>query len=183
MTGNIVARRYAHALFALGQKAGGDALTAYGKDLVGLAELLEAAPEILRILRNPIFSIEEKKAVLAKIFEKLGPTEMVRNFCNLLADKNRLGYLPDINAVYGELLDVEQGVVRGELITAIELGKAKQDALKDQLAGQTGKKLVLAFGTDKSILGGVVLKVGDMIMDASLRAQLGMMQENIKRGD
>ncbi len=183
MTGNIVARRYAHALFALGQEKGGDALATYGKDLAGVSELLEGAPELKRIFGNPIFSIDEKKAVLAKLFETTGPSDMVQNFCNLLADKERLGYLTDINAVFSELLDAEQGVMRGQLITAIELDKAKQDSLKEALEKQAGKKLVLSFDSDASILGGIVLKVGDMIMDASLRAQLGMLQENIKRGD
>lgn len=183
MTGNIVARRYAKALFAIGQKNGADALDAYGMNLAQLAELLDAAPELLRIFRNPIFSVEEKKKVLEKLFGKVKPESIVVNFCYLLADKERLGVLPDIAAVYGELLDAEQGVVRGELITAIKLNKDKQKDLKNSLEKKAGKKLVLDFATDKDILGGVVLKVGDMVLDASLRAQIGMLQENIKRGE
>jgi len=183
LTGNIVARRYAKALFAIGQKNGADALDAYGMNLAQLAELLDAAPELLRIFRNPIFSVEEKKKVLEKLFGKVKPESIVVNFCYLLADKERLGVLPDIAAVYGELLDAEQGVVRGELITAIKLNKDKQKDLKNSLEKKAGKKLVLDFATDKDILGGVVLKVGDMVLDASLRAQIGMLQENIKRGE
>lgn len=183
MTGNIVARRYAKALFAIGQEKGADALGTFGKDLTALAEMLDQAPELLRIFRNPIFTVEEKKKVLEKLFATLKPGDVVRNFCFLLADKERLAALPDIIDVYNELLDVEQGVVRGELVTAIELDSNKQAAVKDELEKKSGKKLVLDFDTDQSILGGVVLKVGDMIMDASLRAQLGMLQENIKRGE
>lgn len=183
MTGNIVARRYAKALFSIGQEKGADALDAYGKDLSGLAEILDQAPELLRIFRNPIISVDEKKQVLEKLFAKLKPSDVVKNFCLLLADKERLSALPDIIAVYSELLDIEQGVVRGELVTAIKLDSKKQTAVKKELEKKSGKKLVLDFEADKSILGGVVLKVGDMIMDASLRAQLGMLQENIKRGE
>lgn len=183
MTGNIVARRYAKALFAIGQEKGADALAAYGRNLAELAEVLEKAPELLRIFRNPIFTVEEKKKILKSLFAKVKPEKMVQDFCFLLADKERLGYLLDICAVYGELLDVEQGVVRGELVTAIKLTKEKQKNFKKSLEKQAGKELVLDFTTDSSILGGVVLKVGDMIMDASLRAQIGMLQENIKRGE
>ncbi len=61
--------------------------------------------------------------------------------------------------------------------------RPKQKDLKAKLEKQTGRKLVLDFSTDKSILGGVVLKVGDNIMDASLRAQLEILKENIKRGE
>lgn len=183
MTGNIVARRYARALFAIGQAKGADAMEAYGKNLAQLAELLEKEPELLRIFRNPIFSVEEKKSVLEKLFGKFKPEKMVADFCYLLADKERLGVLPDIAAVYGEFLDAEQGVVRGELITAVKLNKDKQKDLLKSLEKKAGKKLVLDFAMDKDILGGVVLKVGDMVLDASLRAQIGMLQENIKRGE
>ncbi len=183
MTGNIVARRYARALFAIGRDKGDEALNAFGRDLAGIAELLEGAPELLRIFRNPIFSVEEKKMILEKLMAKIKPQDLTKNFLFLLADKERLGALPEIAFVFGELLDAEQGIVRGEVVTAIDLNKTKQKALKDQLEKQSGKKLVLEFSKDKQILGGLVLKVGDMIMDASLRAQLGMLQENIKRGE
>ena len=68
-------------------------------------------------------------------------------------------------------------------MTAIELANAKRDKVKAQLEAQAGRKLELGFSVDKNILGGVVLKVGDRILDASLRAQLGILKDNIKRGE
>lgn len=183
MTGNVVARRYARALFAIGKEEGPKALDTYGKDLAQLAESLAKAPQLLRMFRNPIFSVEEKKGVLDKLVAKLEINNVVANFCRLLAEKERLGMLPDIEAVFSTLLDAEQGVVRGELVTAVKLAAAKQKDLKAKLEKQTGRKLVLDFSVDKSIIGGVMLKVGDNIMDASLRAQLEILKENIKRGE
>lgn len=183
MTGNIVARRYSRALFAIGAKSGLEELTAYGDDLAALAEALEGAPELLRLFRNPLFSVEEKRKVMDSLLEKMQPSQMVRNFCALLADKGRLDHLPEISAYYGILLDAEKGVVRGELVTAIDLAEAKQDALKEKLEAQTGRKLSLTFSTDPAILGGVKLKVGDRVLDASLRAQLVGLKDNIKRGE
>lgn len=183
MTGNIVARRYARALYAIGKEKGLGELETYGSDLKKLAEILVASPELVRVLRNPIFSVEEKKAVLGKVLATIAPSGMVANFCNLLADKERLGSLLDIEAFYSSLLDAEKGVVRGEMVTAIGLETVKQDAIKTALEKQSGKKLVLDFATDASILGGVVLKIGDKTLDASLRAQLDILKENIKRGE
>lgn len=183
MTGNIVARRYAKALFAMGKKKGLSELEAYGKDLADLAAVLGDSPELLRVFRNPIFSVEEKRKVVDAMLKKVDPNPIVRNFCYLLADKGRLDQLIDIEFVYSLLLDAEKGVIRGELLTAVELDSAKQKSVQAQLEAQSKRKLVLDFSVDPAILGGVVLKVGERVMDASLRAQLEIMKENIKRGE
>lgn len=183
MKADIVARRYARALFSIGKGQGDAEMKAYGKDLANIARTLAEAPELLKVFKNPIFSIAEKKAVVEKILAKLDPTTTTKNFCFLLADKGRLSSLPEIEAYYGVLLDEANGVVRGELVTAIELGDAKQEGIKKQLAAQLGKELILDFSADAGILGGAVLKVGDKILDASLKAQLNAMKEQIKRGE
>jgi len=183
LTADLVARRYARALFAIGQSRGNAELEAYGKDLAAFTQVLEGNPELLKLFRNPIFSIEEKKAITGRIMQTLNPCPTIKNFCFLLADKKRLAWLPEIEAYYAVLLDQAKGVVRGELVTAMELSDARQDAVKKQLAAQLGKELVLDFSADAGILGGVVLKVGDKILDASLRAQLNAMKEQIKRGE
>ncbi|MFW5722019.1 MAG: ATP synthase F1 subunit delta [Desulfohalobiaceae bacterium] len=183
MTEKIIARRYARALFAIGKEKGDAELTAYGKDLASMAEALESSPELLKIFKNPIFKDAVKKGILAKLVEALKLSDMVKNFCFLLADKDRLAYLPDIETYFRALLDADQGVVRGELVTAIELAKADQDKIKSALEQQASQKLVLDYAVDRDILGGLVLKVGDKMYDASLRAQLQILKENIKRGE
>lgn len=183
MRANIVARRYARALFSIAQGQGDAERDAYGKDLAALAEVLAETPELLKVFGNPLFSADEKKAIVEKILGNLNTTPVVKNFCFLLADKERLSALPEIEAFYSTLLDEAKGVVRGELVTAVELADAKQDEVKKQLADQLGRELILDFGTDADILGGVMLKVGDKIFDASLRAQLNSMKEQIKRGE
>jgi F-type H+-transporting ATPase subunit delta len=183
LTANIVARRYARALFSIAQGQGDDAMDAYGKDLANIAQTLAENPELVKVFANPLFNVEEKKAIVDKILAKLDPTNTTKNFCFLLADKDRLSALPEIEAYYGVLLDEAKGIVRGELVTAIELGDAKQEEVKKQLADQLGKELILDFSADGDILGGVVLKVGDKILDASLKAQLNAMKEQIKRGE
>lgn len=183
MSGNIVARRYAKALFTVGQKQGAAELETYGKQLAELAGALAESPEAVRFFRNPVFSVEEKKAVLVQITEKLGLTKLLCNFVNLLADKSRLVSLPEIAADFGAMLDEQNGIVAGKLVTAVALSDARKVELKERLEKQTGKKLVLDFDTNTEILGGVVLQIGDSVLDASLRAQLNILKETIKRGE
>ncbi|MEF2144633.1 MAG: F0F1 ATP synthase subunit delta [Desulfovibrionaceae bacterium] len=183
MTGNVVARRYAKALFAVGLKSGDKDLEAYGKELSAVAGVLNESPEALALFRNPAFSAEEKKAVLKKFAEKLSVGQMVRNFFDILAENGRVEVLPAIAVDYKSMLDDAQGVVAGSLVTAFDLSDERRKELAEKLEKQTGKKLVLDYATDADILGGVVLKVGDKVLDASLRAQLEILKEQIKRGE
>jgi F-type H+-transporting ATPase subunit delta len=79
-------------------------------------------------------------------------------------------------------LDEVQGIVRGDLVTAIELTDPLKKKIKEELEKQSGQKIVLEYGVDPDILGGLKLKVGDKVLDASIRAQLDILKENIKRG-
>lgn len=183
MTGNIVARRYARALFALGKKSGLPELESYAESLGALRSALAGSPDLVRVFKNPIFTHEEKKKVIGKIAAKLKLKGAILNFCRLLADKDRLRELEGICDTFNQLLDAEKGVVRGQLLTAIPLDGEKQAAVVKQLEEKAKRTLVLEFGVSPEILGGVVLKVGDQVMDASLRAQLSILKDTIKRGE
>ena len=178
----VVARRYANALFSLSEKEGKKALGERGACLASLDEMLVAAPELDRTLKSPVINVEEKKALLNTLLGKVKADKIVRNFCFLLADKERLAFLRDITACYGRLLDAARGVVRGECVTAVPLSKEKQSKLKEELQKKAGADIELTFAVDKDILGGMVLKIGDRVLDASLRAQLGILRETFKRG-
>lgn len=141
------------------------------------------SPDLARVFRNPIFSPEEKKQVVAQVAAKLKIEGSFLNFCLLLAEKDRLRELDRIATAFDQLLDAEKGVIRGELLTAVKLDAAKQAAVVKQLEKKANHTLVLSFGVSPEILGGVVLKVGDQVMDASLRAQLSILKDTIKRGE
>jgi F-type H+-transporting ATPase subunit delta len=181
LTGNIVARRYARAFFSLGVKE--KAADLFGKDLEGIAGAMDASPELLKLFKSPSFNTQEKKAVLKDVVAKLKMAPISVNFLSVLADKGRLDCLPDIQKTYSELLDETSGVVRGKLTTAMELPVSRQGDIKARLEKKSGKQLVLDFGVDPAILGGMVLRVGDKVLDASLRAQLQLLKEQIKRGE
>jgi F-type H+-transporting ATPase subunit delta len=182
LTDTVVARRYANAIFAIGSKDGVEARDRYGSALSGLGEMLVASPPLAATLKSPVITAEEKKGVLGKLLDRLKADATVRNFCFLLADKERLGFLGEIAGMYGDLLDEAKGVIRGRLTTAVDLSKEKRAELKAKLEEKAGSVIELTFATDKDILGGMVLKIGDRVLDASLRAQLGILRETFKRG-
>lgn len=182
MTGNnIVARRYARAFFALGEQT--KAADTFGKDLAGLQDAFKESPGLLKLFSSPSFNVQEKKAVLKDVVAKLELAPLTANFLFLLAEKDRLGYLPGIQSTYAAFLDEAQGVVRGKMTTAIALADTRQKDITSTLEKKSGKKLVLSYDVDPAILGGIVLKVGDKVLDASLRAQLHVLKEQIKRGE
>ena len=191
MIGNVVSRRYAAALFSLGKEAGMAELERYGASLSALGEAVEKTPKLAEAFRNPVLSSEEKKKVVLALLDVAGvgakpagdeePVE--KRFCALLADKGRLDLLPAIAADFGVMLDEASGISRGVVTTAVELDEEYMDKIKSKLESQTGRKLVLEFVIDPAIIGGIVLRVGDSVYDASLRAQLDNLRESIKRGE
>lgn len=183
MSVDIIARRYAEALLSLGKKGGDAEIDRYADELAAITNLEKQSPELTMFLKNPAFSSAEKRSVLTPILEELGVSPMVRNFCMLLAEKERLNALPQITQAYSDLRDAANGIIRGQLLTAIELTPEKKKAVSSQLEQQSQKKIALTYAVDRNILGGVVLKVGDMVLDASLKAQLNILKETIKRGE
>ena len=177
MNGDIVAQRYAKALFALGQQEGMAKLEQYGENLSALEGVLEDSPELVRLFHIPVISVAEKQKVLSQVLDKLDVDPMIKNFCSLLAEKERLPLFEEIAEAFGKLLDEAWGVVRGKLLTAVSLSKEQQAGILARL------EIALKFEVDPSILGGVVLQVGDNVLDASLRAQLAILRDIIKRGE
>lgn len=182
MTNTLVARRYADALFALGRKQGKASLSGYGSSLDELARLCQEEPRFGHLLKSPVISVEEKKAVLTAVLDRLEADRILRNFCSLLADKDRLGEIPGIADWYNMLLDNENGVLRGRVITAIALSPERRESLKKSLEEKAGQQMELQFEIDPEILGGLVLAIGDRVLDTSLRAQLGALGDIMKRG-
>ena len=89
----------------------------------------------------------------------------------------------DIELKKVELLDEKKGVIRGRVTTAIPLSPGDEEMIRSSLAEQSGGDIKLEFAVDASILGGMVLHMGDRVLDASLRAQLGILRETFKRGE
>ncbi len=100
MKQEIIAKRYSRALFAIGQEEGPEALRKYGAELGAFCDLVESEPILLRIFKNPVIRVEDKKVLIGKILDKIGASKVVKNFFMLLAEKKTSSLYPR----YKELL-------------------------------------------------------------------------------
>jgi len=175
--GGSVARRYARALFGIGVDAG--KFEALGDELGDLATLWNQSDELRDALENPVFKPEQKRAVLQNILPRIAPTPEVQRFVLLLLDRRRIVLLPAIARAYRDLTDAQLGRVRAEVTSAQELNAATLDRVRRSLEQRTGKKVVINSTVDPELIGGVVARVGDLVLDGSVRTQLADLRDRL----
>jgi len=173
----ILARRYAKALFSLGKEDGKN--EGYSEALNAIAELY-ADESIANALVNPLYPLEARQKVMAKIAEAAGADTILTNFLNLLVEKKRAGILPDIAHEMQVMVDEAQNISHASVISAIELDEGLKEKIQQTLEKITGNKVILEASVDPSIIGGIIAKVGDLVLDGSIKTQLNGLKESIK---
>lgn len=181
MTNSIVAKRYAKALLELGRDDGN--FEKYGQELTAMVGLLDESPELEQVLSNPGFELDDRKAVLAKILDKASPSPMVANFYKLLMDRNRIGELRGIESVYSKLLDDARGITRAEITSASALKDEEIQKLKDSLKSVAGREVQIEVNEDPSLIGGLKARIGDLVLDGSVKTQLDSLKDSLRRGE
>ncbi len=181
MTSLIVAKRYARALLEIGREDG--KYEEYGRELKEFASLLGQAPELESVLVNPAFAFDGRKNLLGALLAKTGLSPMVNNFFRLLMDRGRIGAARDINTVYEHLLDEVKGVTRAEVYSAAPLRDADVEKLTAILKKVAGRDVSLKVNEDPSLIGGVVARIGDLVLDGSVKTQLAGLKVSLQRGD
>ena len=181
MRQTILARRYAKALFSLGKEQ--DKYESYNEALAAIASLYEESPEVGDSLTNPLYPLEARQKVMAKIAEAAQADTTLTAFLNLLVEKQRADVLPDIADEMQVMVDAAQNISHGLVISAIELDSSLQEKIQDTLEKITGNKVILESEVDPSIIGGIIAKVGDIVFDGSIKTQLNGLKESIKGRD
>ncbi|HEY9673547.1 MAG TPA: ATP synthase F1 subunit delta [Waterburya sp.] len=161
---------YAEALMSLAQA--NNLVDRIGEDVAGLLNLLRESPELQQFLGSPIVKAEDKKAVLGRIGgEQFHP--YTKNFLNLLVDRRRILFIEGICQQYQALLRKLNQTVLAEVTSAVELSENQQQAVREKAIAMTGAhQIELDTKIDPDLIGGVVIKVGSQLIDASLRGQL-----------
>ena len=175
-----VSKRYAKALMGLGQEDG--RLQEYGKDLREFTDFCMQNKEFRGVISNLVFSLEDRKKILGMVLEKSGFTGTVKNFLNLLMDKNRIGAVEEITTYYASLTDQVSNIARAEIVTPRPLKKEALNKLEKVLGDITSKTVHVQIREDKSLIGGIIVKIGDLVLDGSIKAQLEGLKESLKRG-
>lgn len=170
MIGSTIAKRYARAFFEIAEEE--KQLERYFQELNGFSSIIEGNKDLKEFLANPIFDQMEKKSVVESILNKTDISGMTANFLKLLADKQRIVILKDVVESYRELMDEALKTVRVSVKTAFPLAPDLVGKLQDGLAKQTGKQVHMTVMEDQSLLGGIVVRVGDTLYDNSIKTQL-----------
>jgi F-type H+-transporting ATPase subunit delta len=172
-----VSRRYARALFSIGVDRAnfellGEELEAFGALWAGSAELRQA-------LENPVFKPSEKRAVLQGLLPRVTPTADVQRFLLPLLERRRISAVPNIARAYREMADLHTGRVRAHVTSAQPLGPAEVERVRQSLERRTGKKVILEATVDPALIGGLIARVGDLVLDGSVRTQLGSLRDKL----
>ncbi|MCK5319022.1 MAG: F0F1 ATP synthase subunit delta [Anaerolineales bacterium] len=178
MKNEILAKRYAKALFVVGTEE--NALDDYTETLQAFADLYVSTPEVVDGLTNRVYPADVRQKVMTEIVKSAGVSNIMANFLNLLAEKNRANVLPEIAASFQAMVDEERNICQGTIVSAKELQPAMQEKAKETLEKITGKQVVLKTEIDESIIGGIIAKVGDLVLDGSIKTQLEGLKESIK---
>jgi F-type H+-transporting ATPase subunit delta len=170
------ARRYAQAVFDLAKEAG--SLDEWLADLKTLNSLF-GDEKTVNMLEDPKLTRDAQYKIVDDLVAKVQVDPLVGNFIKLLVQRGRLASLPRIVEIFGEMYNREKGIVIADVITAIPLDDAHRKEVADRLARITGKTIELRLHTDPSILGGIVTRIGDELIDASVASQLAQLAERL----
>lgn len=174
MREETVARRYAAAFFQQAHAKG--KLTEAAGDLKGIAETLVASPPLAQLINHPLVTEARKRAALTQAFEgRAEPITMA--FLNLLVDKQRIDLLVEIQEELGRLVRAEKGIVLATAASAVPLTAAQKRALEKALEKKTGKAIELTVRVDPALMGGVLVRIGDTVLDGTVRGQLERLRE------
>ena len=180
MSNSRLSKRYAKALFNLGQE--NNSFDLYGQELEVFTNFCRQNSEFGNAISNPIFAVEDRKQILQNVLSQSGFSDLVKNFLNLLLDKNRIGVIETITEHYTRLTDEASNIAHAEIITAKPLKEKTLEKVVKSLEGLTSKKIKSDVREAPELIGGIVVKIGDLVLDGSIKAQLEGLKESFKRG-
>lgn len=176
MRDTTIARNYAEALLALARKA--DDLPAWGRMIDDVASAMERDERLRRFLEAPQISADQKNAVLSKAFEDRAPRLFLRYLQRLVKNRRQM-LIPDIANEYRDLVDEVEGRVHAQVTLAKPIDDEQRAAIARQLTQTFGQPVVPQVRVNANILGGIIVRVGDRVMDGSVRRRLGILRNRM----
>ncbi|MCA8899690.1 MAG: ATP synthase F1 subunit delta [Hyphomonas sp.] len=178
MQASEAARRYASALFELAQDKGD--LAKVHKDFKAFAELAAGSEDLVRLLDSPAFAREDKVKALAGLATKAKLGGLFAKFLGTMAQNGRARDILGAQVAFEELYAKQRGVKRAVVRTAMEMTGAERQRIESILAKAVGGEVELTSEVDPSLIGGIQLRIGSQLVDASLSAKLERMNTAMK---
>lgn len=179
MSYEAVARRYAQAVFELGKETG--KLVEVSKQIGALADVFSGSDELRSVIGNPLVPEGAREAILVEIGQKLGVGDIASRTLRVLAQNRRIAALPDIARALARLVDADTKTLRATVTSAGALSDGYLGKLRAELEKATGQNVVLTVNKDPSLISGVVVQIGDRVIDGSARAKLRRFREGLQQ--
>ena len=176
MTIAAIASHYSKALFNLTRSD--EQLKNYAEALMGITQLIKDSSGFSSFLKHPFIKKEEKKNVLKSLFKDKSD-ELFLNFLFFLLDKKRINYLPQIANEYRAMADKKLERLQVGLLTALPIDNEMKEKVRQALENQYKKKVYLKDKIDPQILGGMVLSIGNRVMDGSLKTRSAELKNHL----
>ncbi|WP_099190041.1 F0F1 ATP synthase subunit delta [Tepidibacter mesophilus] len=174
----LVASRYANALFEVGVLERTTEIL--NNDLKVIVDLFNENEDFLKILKAPLISKEEKKALVEKIYGNNTSLEMM-NFLKILVDKDRIGIIDEIFTEFNTLINEKNNILEAVAITAVPMTDKDLNNLKLKLSETKGKNIILKNEVDESVIGGVLVKMGNEEIDGTIRTRLEKLKDQLSQ--
>ncbi len=180
MRDRAVAKRYAQALLTVARRRG--IVEPVAESYRDVRAIMEQTPQLEQLLRAPQIGRDRKRELLGKVFG--GRIEdVLLHFFDLLLEKDRLEFLADIQQEYQALVEREQGLARAVVTTAVPLPDDLRQELARRLEELTGKRIVMTSEVDPGVIGGVCVKLGDRVIDGTIRTNLARLRAQLAEAD
>jgi F-type H+-transporting ATPase subunit delta len=173
---NKVARQYAEAVLDIAYKANPGAADVIYKDIKLVNSAFTAEPDLGLVIGHPSVPAEEKRKILVSLFQSR-VQELTLRLVELLLDKRRIYIMPALETEFHALLNARKNIVSASLTSADKLGDNAVADIKARLTEHLGSSLELDVKVDPTLLGGVVLKLGDQVIDGSLKGKLASIEK------
>lgn len=171
-----IVRRYASALYAAASKAG--VVDQVERDLELVGQTLGSSPALWETLASPVVPPAKKRSILEDIF-KDKVHDISLSYVGLLVDKRREEAILPTEEEYVQIADEARGILDAEATTAIPLDEPQQAQLASKLSTVTGKQIRLDYKVDPTVIGGVRVRIGDRVIDGSVKGQLEALREQL----
>ncbi len=168
------ARRYAQAFLETAIEKG--ILEDAKKDMNQIGELIKSSKELRLFLKSPLVKLEQKKGALDEIFGS-NVHALTAKFLDLLLQKNREGLLEYITKHFTDLYNIHHGIIEVDVTSAFKLDDKQVSGMKSQLEAATGKKVQMNQTVDKELIGGIMVRIDDTVIDGSVKFKLNQLKE------
>ncbi len=173
----IIAKRYAKALVELSEEK--KSVDKTKADLGSFIAAVDAQPAMHKLFSSPVFTPENKKAVIKDLAGKLGMQQVTQRFVEHLAETGRIRYVKDVHEAFLAILAERQNRATVELTTAATVNPAELAEIKKKLEALTGKQVDIDSRIDASLIGGARARIGSVVYDGTIKNQLDKMRHQL----